>query len=519
MLKIKKKFGIDELVNLTSILAILFLAAAVVLPHVRAFRYFALIPWLRGIGLGGLFVFLILQAWIHRKKVSELFGHRRARSGANSALQIVLFLGLLVVLNSIAAGHRGRLDLTSGRDFSLAEQTKKIVKNLKTDVLVTSYFKETNPSSMRARELWKEYSYLSPRLKYRQVDPDKDRARAIQAGVKRYGVSVIEAEGRKVEIEGTSEGEFTGGIIKATRGEQKVVLFLEGHGEASPNSQDQENGGGLSTAKEAIEKQNYRVEPLSLIAHPQVPASASLLVVAGPKKALLKEEVSAIASFVERGGKVLLLLSPQVKTGLEQWLKSYGITPDDNLVLDYKQHYFVDASAPLINRYPFHSITQNLPDSFFPAARSLSADRKMPEGVSAAPLLETSDSSWGETNLLSRNLEYNEGQDKKGPLTLAYAVDVEKKEKRQKTRLVLFGNARFASDGAFTAVGNGDLFLASLNWLAEDEDLIAIPPKPPGPQPLVFSNGQMMQVFYAVMSLPAFLLFFGGLVWWKRRRS
>ncbi|HEY9765252.1 MAG TPA: hypothetical protein V6C82_02770, partial [Chroococcales cyanobacterium] len=108
---------------------------------------------------------------------------------------------------------------------------------------------------------------------------------------------------------------------------------------------------------------------------------------------------------------------------------------------------------------------------------------------------------------------------KKGPLTLAYAVNVEKNEKRQKARLVVFGNARFASDGAFTAVGNGDLFLASLNWLAEDEDLISIPPKPPGPQPLVFSNGQMMQVFYAVMALPAFLLFFGGLVWWRRRKS
>lgn len=508
-MKLLDKFkSLDGLATATSILAILFLAAGVLVPYLKG--PVVLVPWLRGIGALFLLLFVCLLAWLRRADLARMLGHKRTKSGAHSALQIVLFLGVLVCLNLIVARHHGRIDLTSNREYSLSDQTRKILENLKQEVRVTSFFQPGN----KAVELWKEYTYLSSQVKYTPVDPDQDPAKAAAYGIKRFGTTVIEAGGQRVEIDGTTEQDFTGGILKATRPEKKAIFFLSGHNEGDPEGYDQE---ALGEAKQALEKQNYRVEKLLLLAKPEVPASASVLVIAGPQKPLLPAEAKAVRAFVEKGGKVMLLLSPQVETGLESWLAGYGITVDDNLVLDRKLNVFLNLATPLVKNYPYHVITQKLPASFFSMSRSLTVARTLPEGVAASPLLETSDDSWGETDLMSQDVEYDEGKDKRGPLKLGFALEIGK-DKEQKTRMVVFGNSRFATNTTFGQAGNGDLFLASLNWLAEDEDLISIPPKPSAPEPVVLSNAQIWGTFYGVMLLPFLLLSFGGFVWWRRRR-
>lgn len=506
MKSIDKFKSLDALATAASVLAILFLAAGILVPYLKGPA--VLLPWLRGSGALFLLLFLLLLAWIRRADLVRVLGHKRTKSGAQSTLQIVLFLGVLVCLNLIVARYHGRLDLTSTREYSLSDQTRKILKNLNQEVTVTSFFQPGN----KAQELWKEYTYLSSKLKYTPVDPDQDPAKASAYGIKRFGTTVIEANGQRVEIDGTTEQDFTGGILKATRPEKKVVYFLSGHNEGDPEGYDQE---ALGEAKQALEKQNYRVEKLLLLTKPEVPASASVLVIAGPQKSLLPAETKAVQSFVEKGGKVMLLLSPQVKTGLEPWLQGYGITADDDLVLDRKLNVFLNMATPLVKNYPYHVITQKLPASFFSMSRSLTVAQKLPDGVLASPLLETSDDSWGETNLMSQDVQYDEGKDLRGPLKLGFALEI---GKEKKARMVVFGNSRFATNATFGQAGNGDLFLASLNWLAEDEDLISIPPKPQAPEPVVLSNAQIWGTFYGVMLLPLLLLCFGGFVWWRRRR-
>jgi ABC-type uncharacterized transport system involved in gliding motility auxiliary subunit len=86
------------------------------------------------------------------------------------------------------------------------------------------------------------------------------------------------------------------------------------------------------------------------------------------------------------------------------------------------------------------------------------------------------------------------------------------------TRLVVFGDSDFAGNSSLTLGGNSDLFLNSVNWLAEEEELISISPKPPVSRVLVLSPGQARFLQYSsVIFLPAAVLLVGAVVWWRRR--
>ena len=101
--------------------------------------------------------------------------------------------------------------------------------------------------------------------------------------------------------------------------------------------------------------------------------------------------------------------------------------------------------------------------------------------------MKTSESSWGETNLKNGSAEFNEGKDIKGPVALAavstetISGDEKTKKYGKEARTVVIGDSDFASDFAsnqyFNHQRNGDLFLNTISWLAEDEDLISIRPK------------------------------------------
>ncbi|MGO9544051.1 MAG: Gldg family protein [Rhodomicrobium sp.] len=106
-----------------------------------------------------------------------------------------------------------------------------------------------------------------------------------------------------------------------------------------------EGGGGPSfQTLEAKLKENASVEPASLNSG-RVPEQADILFVAAPSK-IGKTELFAIDQFLMKGGTVVIAASPydvslqgnlniaKVQTGLEDWLKSYGLTFPDGMVLD-----------------------------------------------------------------------------------------------------------------------------------------------------------------------------------------
>ncbi len=92
-------------------------------------------------------------------------------------------------------------------------------------------------------------------------------------------------------------------------------------------------------------------------------------------------------------------------------------------------------------------------------------------------------------------------------------------EETPESRLVVIGNSTFATDGVFDQQLNGDVFLNSVSWLAQEDDAaLSIRAKEVTDRRIVLSTGK--QIFLSLLAwfiLP--LLGFAAAVfmWWRRR--
>ena len=139
-------------------------------------------------------------------------------------------------------------------------------------------------------------------------------------------------------------------------------------------------------------------------------------------------------------------------------------------------------------------------------------------GTTFTPLGITTQQSWGETDLASLNtgVRYDAGKDTPGPLTVA--LTGERDASGAKARLALFGNSRFSTDRWITSGGNLDMFVNTVNWLAQDEQLIAIRPVQPQQRTLFVppSDARFITIG-SIALLPLLILGLGAIVWWQRR--
>lgn len=486
---------------------------------------------LRIAGWIGVGLYALGAAWQSRAFLKDLAQSKRAQGGANSLLFSVAFLVILGLLNYVGAKYHHRFDLTANKQYSLSEQTKNVLANLEAETKVVMLVRPGDPYVQQMKELWEEYAFHSKHLKFETLDPDREPTKARAFAVEfetgpnlRYGQIFLTQGSKKVEVTGSSEQDFTAGLLKLMQDSQKVVYFLEGHGELE-----------LFQAKNALTKQNYKTETLSLFGKKEVPSDAEVVVIAGPQSALMAQEVEVLKAYVEKGGRVFAMLSEK-RSGLEDWLKDLGIVARNDLVVDPRQNINYDPGMPVAVRYPYHAITQGLQATAYPMSRSLTLTDTLPQGVSAWSLVESSPEAWGETNLLARELRFDAGQDAKGPLALAYALmidqksepqspeasaSVESEPEKKQTRMIVMGTAQFADDRLYNSeLSNGDLFLKSLNWLAEEDALVSIPPKDTTPRTIEMMGNQINAVFWtSVAGMPALLVVVGGVIWWRRRRA
>jgi hypothetical protein len=85
-------------------------------------------------------------------------------------------------------------------------------------------------------------------------------------------------------------------------------------------------------------------------------------------------------------------------------------------------------------------------------------------------------------------------------------------------RVLLLGDAGFATDAHFESYGNGDLFLAATEWLADEEGEITLRPRTRTDRPVFLTRqqGRTLWVLFVVLA-PLGVLGAGVSVWWKRR--
>jgi ABC-type uncharacterized transport system involved in gliding motility auxiliary subunit len=432
-----------------------------------------------------------------------------------------------------------RFDLTSAGLYSLSEPTVTMLKRLNRPVRITFFH---DPMMRETVELYELIARQNRLVTVEFYDPMINPAQARMLGVNFAGTAILESEGRRLQVNSGSEADIANGILRVSQGATQRVCFLDGHGEPDPfslESHDHLEGApghshglgakyvlherhGMAKARHALETVNYTVEKVLLLQRATGLADCGVLVVAGPKVALLPMEVAAIGAYLAQGGHAFFMLDPFVRTGLEPVIREYGVVVDDDIVIDEASHFWADVSAPAVSDYNRHQITRELPLTFFPGVRSLSPTPQRVPGTSVVPLVNSSKRSWGQAN--QERVGFVTGRDMPGPTTLMVTAlrreggkDSASPPGAPRSRIAVVGDSDFATNSFFHIMGNGTLFLNTVNYLAAQEDLIGIQPRTADLPRVNLTNRQMKGTFFlSVLLIPALLAVVGTAVWWKQ---
>lgn len=450
---------------------------------------------------------------------------RQTKYAAYATTYIIVIVAVLVVANFLANRYNKSLDATSNKRFTLSDQTKKVVGELKQDISI-QYF--DRPSGMQAgKDLLDRYANLSSKVHVQYVDLLKQPQLARAANVSREGEAIIDIGPKKEEAKTFDEEGVTGAVIRALKGGERTVCVVGGSGE---HRLDDSTADGMSEFQTSVQKDNYKTKSINLLEKAEIPSDCTTLVVAGPTGDYIQSEVDAIKKYVENGGRALFLLDPPLKLGrkeisdnkaLADLLASWGVTPEKDLLLDenpVSQLVGLDATVPLVTSYESHPIVSELSGTAtgFPISRSL--DTKNGDKTTVAKLFSTSANSFATTNLSSPEIRIDPNKDKKGPFTLAAAATYNTGKPNNQGRFIVVGSSRWISNSFLRFNGNRNLMLNMMNWLSSDEDLISIRPKEQEDRRINLTRAQ----FFTLRSVSQFLLplivVIGGvMVWWRRR--
>ena len=498
-------------------LATLFIAAALAVkltkPEWQQYATYAI-----GAGVA----FFLLSLWFERSELKNFFTARSTKHGFNAVVLVIFVLAIVGLANWIVNRHPVKYDTTKNKQFSLSSLTISSLKDLKKPVKITAFFTEAQEEGNRAKmkDLLDNYKVYSKQLQIQLVDPLKNPRLTQQYGIETNGTTVLESEGQKTTISTTSEEDVTNAILQITSNKKTTVYFLQGHGE--PSISNFENP-GISQIVDELKKKNYVIQELKdLAATGKIPEDCNTLIIAGPAVTLLDHEIKAIQTYLDAGGRALVLDDPQADASLSKLLTTYGINSGSDVVVD--DHYFfplADIAVPLIVPKQGTPLTREFNmQMFFPVVRSLNYKESEGSKMTYTPVAESTQYSWAETD--KEKAAFEEGKDTKGPVTVGLTATktVDAKDKKSnEMRLVVFGDENFAENAFVGIPGNKQILLNSVAWLTEQENLIHLPPRNDRSDILMLSSTQLNYTFVLiVLVLPGLVIAAGITVWIRRKK-
>ena len=456
--------------------------------------------------------------------------------GVNTIVSTIIFFAILVLLVLIAEQKPLRLDLTQTRSFSLSGQTRNILNEIDKPIAVKVFISASGPGAQnkdKIKDLLNTYCYYNKNIKYEFVDPDSQPEITRRYDVKTYGTIVFEGYDKKQVIQTADEENITNALLKLSRKEEKKIYFLTGHDERSLSADARDS---FSNARSALEKNLYAIAEFNLLQQEDVPADAVAVIIAGPRKKIPEREQGIMKNYLARGGKVMLMLDPLTETGMKGFLEGYGIQISQDVVVDRLSRLFgASERVPVAMEYGPHKITDNFAQpTFYPDARSVVPSDKPPQGVEVQVLASTSPNAWAERNLemlKEGKAVFDKDTDLPGPVPLVVLATIAGQNKPveagQKDEngpqgkdgiLVVAGNSLFASNSYFNQYGNGDFFLNTISFLADEANLITVE-RPNTNKPLLLTRTQATTIFWIVLVIVPLSVLISGIAVYRVRRS
>lgn len=444
----------------------------------------------------------------------------------NQMVTILLVLSLVVALAMFAKKYHYRSDWTESSQYTLSDQTKKVISQLTEPVSIIGFFQKEDAQRQVFKDLMASYRYLSEQVSYKEVNPDQNPHLAKEYGIREYGTIYIEHGTAHAQTTEHTEEAITNAIIGLIQGTHKKIAILSGHGEKSISDTD---GTGFSVLAQELEKAQYKVDVLSLFEHAAVPEDVDLLILSAATNALLPGEMEILTQHLsKKGARVLFLLDPGAEASVSALLAPFHIQPTGAVIIDPMSRLFGgDFAVPIVSEYPPHPITDHFTvATFFPLAQALGADSVDTPEWTITPIAKTQPSAWGEKGSLKGEVAYTDGEDLAGPLVIAYAIESKTTSAPSnatdegKTRIVVVGDSDFISNAYYDSSGNNDFFKNIVHWLTSEENLISIHPKAKTKGELSLSPAQGKWLFIVlVIAVPLLFLLLAVRMWRKRRRQ
>lgn len=446
--------------------------------------------------------------------------------GLLNGLFYILFIAVLGMLGYLGQKHQYQADWTFGSRNTLSETTQQILESIKKPLNFVAYVPDDNSMHEQIRSRLDKYKKFKSDITVEMVNPDLDPARATADGVQYQGQVVVKLGERKEIIESLAEKDLANLLQRISRGDDRLVVFLEGHEEREPYA---ENSAGMSKLAQVLKSRGFRLQPHNLVRTQSLPVNTSFLVIASPQKELLLGEVDIIRDYVKKGGNLLWLIEPGPLMGLEPLEEDLGLLVNDGTLVDANEQLRDllgikhPAVIPVVD-YNDSEISRDIDtQTLFPFATAIERDEQFETDWHYEDFLLSLATSWLEVDELQGNVSYEaDTGDKPGPLSLGVAMDRTFKkdgatDKNQ--RVVVVGDSDFMLNAFVGHVGNMDLSMSLFNWLAADDQLVNIkvisaPDTRLELEPVwLYSLG----LFFLII-LPLVLVLIGVLIWYRRRK-
>ncbi len=365
--------------------------------------------------------------------------------------RIFLVLGILVLVNIIAAEYHYRLDFTADQRYTLSKATKKILRNTDKPVTVNAYFSKDLPARVAKakrhfKDLLIEYrNHAEQDFVFKFINPNKDKEserKAQKKGIKpfvlgtrkrdqvqrqrAYMGAVIQIGNQsevisRIKPEGPVEYKLSSNIHKLTQSDKPTIAIFKGQGGISKNN--------LGQALKDL-KVLYNVESYELKASEPIPSKFRTGIIVNPKDSFSEGVLKRLDDFLASGSNLFVATDyidakvneqrlSLLHTGLEDWLENKGIEIKENVLID-AQCGAVQVRRQIRGR----AINQRIKFPYFPIVQKFE-EHPVTKGVSQLflPFSGTVDSGKNKSlnfNILARSSK------KSGTLTIPNSINVNK---------------------------------------------------------------------------------------------
>jgi gliding-associated putative ABC transporter substrate-binding component GldG len=484
--------------------------------------------------------------------------------------QLLIFVGILVVVNMISEKLFLRLDFTADKRYTLSKASKDILNDLDDVVTVTAYFtKDLPPQLQKVRQdfedLLIEYENRSGgNVVYEFINPnenEEEEQKAQEKGISPLMVNVTEKDqvkqmraylgavlqmGEKTELipvvqPGSGmEYSLTTSIKKISVVDKPKVAFLQGHGEPS-----------LNASVEVMQQLTvlYDVEPYTITDTADIPSFYKTIAIVNPSDTFPRSDLAKLDKYLNTGGSIYLAynnlqsdlqsqyLSTLPDIGIMGWLADKGITLNSQYVIDancgsvnaveQRGMFRINRQIqfpyfPILSKFSEHPAVKGLEGIIMPFVSSISFLPK-DSAVHIEPLIFSSENS-GVVNApvyIDINKQWSDNDFNAPSQVVAIAAEGPLSGAAL-SKMVVIANGNFAVNGEGQQQqqvnpDNVNLATNSIDWLSDDTGLIDLRTKGITSRPLEQIDDTKRNLYkYGNVVLPILLII--GIAIYRRQR-